>query len=202
MADLLAAVRFERLVSIDLHSAPIEGCFAFPVEHLTAVPLLAERLRSLLGPRSILVAPDLGAVKLAERYARVLELPVAIVHKRRLSGTEVTTRGLIGDVADRDVIVVDDMISTGGTIEAAIRAIEQAGGHPGAIVVASHLLMVEPAATRLERLAVRQLLGTDSTAMARVPGVPTEIVSLALSLGQTIEALHRDRPLTELGSHA
>ena len=120
VGKVLASAGVDRLVAIDLHSAAIEGCFAFPVEHMTAVPALAKLLRPMAARNGVIVSPDLGAVKLAERYARELELPVAVVHKQRLSGSEVKAIGVIGDVAGREPIVVDDMISTGATIEAAV----------------------------------------------------------------------------------
>ena len=123
IADLLEAGGLDRVVTIDLHSPALEGFFSLPIEHLTAVPLLAEALgHSGVGANGVVVAPDLGAARLADRYAKLLELPVAIVHKTRISGREVAVHGVSGDVEGRQPLIVDDMISTGGTIEAAARS--------------------------------------------------------------------------------
>ena len=101
LTDLLQACPVERLVTIDLHTAAIEGFFSIAVEHLSAVPLLAEAARPFVEGPSIVVAPDLGAVKLAKQYAQYLELPLAIVHKIRQSGEAVNVQQVVGDVRDR-----------------------------------------------------------------------------------------------------
>ena len=113
MAELLSASRVERLICLDLHSAAVEGCFPQPVEHVSAVPVLVEALRAKLPKNSVVISPDLGAVKRAELFARPLGLNVAVVHKQRLSGSEVQAQGVVGEVAGCHAIVVDDMISTG-----------------------------------------------------------------------------------------
>ncbi len=203
VGTLLAAAGVDRLVAIDLHSAAIEGSFAFPVEHLTAVPLLAKYLRDVVSRAGVIVSPDLGAVKLAERYARELELPVAVVHKRRLSGSEVKALGVIGDVADREPIIVDDMISTGATIEAAVQAVRAAGARASTVVVATHLLLVAGAADRIARVSSCRLAGSDSVlAPDAPPAIETARASVARLLSQAIYSLHCDRTITELASHA
>jgi ribose-phosphate pyrophosphokinase len=149
IADLCAASGLQRLVAVDLHSAALEGFFAVPVEHLSAVALLAEAVRSLFPANTVVVAPDLGAVKLAERYGRCLHLPMAIVDKERLSGEEVRVRRVVGRVEGCPMLVVDDMISTGGTVQAAIEALLAAGCAPEVTVAVSHGLFVGPVVERL-----------------------------------------------------
>ena len=200
---LLAGAGVDRLVAIDLHSAAIEGCFGFPVEHLTAVPALAKVLRPMASRRAVIVSPDLGAVKLAERYARELELPVAVVHKQRLSGSEVRAIGVIGEVAGRDPIIIDDMISTGATIEAAVTAVRAAGARLPTIVAATHLLLVGNAAARIAALSSCRLVGSDTVLFAQSQaGIETAQASVARLLSQAIYSLHCDRTITELVSHA
>ena len=118
------------MVVVDLHTPVVEGFFTIPVAHLTAVPILADAIRLQVPPNAVIVAPDLGAAKLAGRYATLLNLPVAIVHKTRISGTDVITSGITGEVSGRVPIVAEDMISTGGTIEAAVHALLAAGCTP------------------------------------------------------------------------
>ncbi len=157
IADLLATSGIQRVVAVDLHSQGVESAFAIPVEHMSAVPILAGTVRSSLQRNSVVVSPDLGAVKMAERYARLLDLPVAIIHKTRISGAEVSVQRIVGDVRDKQVLVVDDMISTGGTIEKAIEALLEAGCLSSGIqVAASHGLLVGPAARGSENCPSRR----------------------------------------------
>jgi ribose-phosphate pyrophosphokinase len=198
IADLLSVGGIARLVAVDLHTAALEGFLAVPLEHLSAVPLLVEALQREVRPDTIVVAPDLGAVKLAERYARALDRPVAIVHKTRLTGRDVAVRSLVGDVRDRAPLVVDDMISTGGTIEAAVRAVLAAGAVPEVTVAASHGLFVGPAADRLRGLTVRRFLVTDSVTLPGGLPLTLEVARLAPLLAEAIAALHGDQSLGHL----
>ncbi len=200
VADVMAASGLHRVVAVDLHSPAVEGCFAVPVEHLSAVPMLAQALRPHVGSGAVIVSPDLGAVKLAERYARLLELPVAIVHKTRISGSEVSVRAVVGEVAGRTPVVVDDMISTGGTVAAAVTALLEAGCRPDVAVVATHALLVGPAAERLRSLPLRRFLSTDSVAPAASLPLPLETVSLGPLLADAIRRLHADRSLGDLAA--
>jgi ribose-phosphate pyrophosphokinase len=189
VADLIRVSGVDRLVVVDLHSPAVEGCFNIPVEHLSALPLLADHLRRTVTPGSVVVSPDLGAVKRAERYAAQLKLPVAVVHKDRSSGSEVQARSITGEVKGCAPILVDDMISTAGTIEAAVKALLEAGCAPEVTVVASHALLVGPAAVRLGRLPLRRLLTTDSVPRADRLSFQVEVVSIAPLLARSIELL-------------
>lgn len=200
-ADLIRASGFDRVVSIDLHNAALEGFFSIPLEHLSAVPLLAEAARrSPLGGNGVVVAPDLGAAKLADRYGTLLGMPVAIVHKTRISGREVTARSVTGNVEGRQPVIVDDMISTGGTVEAAGRALAAAGALPVAAVVATHGLFVADAGERLAAVGARRLIVTDTLPLPA--GLPPrlEVVSVAPILAKAIEGLNANQSLGELAA--
>ena len=201
IADLLHASGLERVVAVDLHTTALEGFFSVPLEHLTAVPLLAEAARPSLAEDQVIVAPDLGAVKLAERYAKLLQLPIVVVHKVRVSGEEVRTLGLIGEVQGRAPLIIDDMVSTGGTIEAAVKALLQAGCRPEITLATSHPLFVGFAAERLRALPIQRCLVTDSVAGPRSHLLPIEVASLAPLLADTIRRLHADETLTDLIAH-
>jgi ribose-phosphate pyrophosphokinase len=202
IADLIGASGVERLVAIDLHSAALEGFFPIPLEHLSAVPLLVETVRPFLPENAVIVAPDLGAVKLAERYAGLLDRPVAIVHKIRLTGEEVSVRRLLGEVRGRAPLIVDDMISTGGTIDAAIKALLAAGCAGEIMVAASHALLVGPAIQRLHALPVKRFVVTDSLAVPPVRGIPLHIAGLGPLLADAIARLHDNQSLADLIVHA
>ncbi len=191
MAELLAAGRVERLVCVDLHSRAVEGCFLQPVEHASVIPALVEHLRARVPQPAVVVSPDLGAVKRAELFARPLGLPVAVVHKTRLSGAEVQARGVVGEVKGRHAVVVDDMISTGGTLEAAARAVLDAGAQPPVTVVASHGLFVGPAGERLKALPLARVVVADTVPGAPSYPFPLERVSCAPVLAQVVKRLTR-----------
>ena len=201
MADLFSAAGIHRLVAIDLHSPTLEGFFSMPLEHLTAVPALAAALGNGLRER-VIVAPDLGAARLADRFGRALDLPVAMVHKTRITGEEVVVRGVTGDVAGRAPIIVDDMISTGTTIAAAVAALREAGCRPQFTVVASHALLVGGAVARLQQLGLERVIVTDSVAIpAAVVALPLHVVSIASCAAECIGRLHQDRSLADLLVH-
>jgi ribose-phosphate pyrophosphokinase len=189
VADLLSS-RFARIITVDLHNPAIEGLFTASVEHLTAVPFLAEAIRPSLSREEVIVAPDLGAVELAQRYADLLDLPVAYVHKIRMSGREVSVRHVAGEVGGRSPIVVDDIISTGGTMVSAIEALLDRGCLPQVTIAASHALLVENAIERLAALPVRRVFVTDSVGESNHMPFPLEVVSLDHVLADTIGHLY------------
>lgn len=193
VADALAAVGADRLVVVDPHTMALESMSGRPVEMLTAVPVIADALRSDLAESAVIVAPDLGAVKLAERYARLLRSSVAVVRKTRLDGATVEAHELVGDVDGRRSVIVDDMISTGGTIEAAIEVIREAGGLPDITVAATHGVLVDGAIERMSAQGLGRLLVTDTMATPDTPAL--EVTSVSALLADAIDRLHRDEPL-------
>lgn len=202
VADAIAASGAGRLVVIDPHTAALEAMFTIPVEVLTAVPVLATALAPVAPADAVVVAPDLGGVKLAERYASILGRPVAVVRKTRLSGAAVRAEELVGDLDGRPAIIVDDMISTGGTIEAAAHLLAEHGSTPHVTVAATHGLLVGDASERLARLGLRRLLVTDSVAPTGPAALPRAVCSIALLLADAIRRLHRGDPLDDLVTRA
>jgi len=190
MTDLLAT-RCDRIVAVDLHTAAIEGFSQVPLVHLSAVPLLAEAFREQRRDESVVVAPDAGAVKLAQRFGQLLRLPVAFVDKVRRSDRDVAVQAVTGEVKDRIPVLVDDMISTGGTMIAAAEALLKAGSRPEFSIVASHCLLVGQAAANLERLPIRRIVTTDSVDPQRVGNLAVEKYSLAPLLADSIRELIR-----------
>lgn len=188
VADALGGA-LDRLISVDLHSAGVEGCFSLPVEHVSCAALLADAVRPG-SAEAVVVSPDLGGAKRAERFARALGLPVAIIHKSRRSGSEVSVQGVVGEVEGRAAIIVDDIVSTAGTIEAAVGALLGAGATKDITVCATHGLFVGPAGDRLRPLPIRRIVVTDT--LPRSPSAPaiTEVISTAALVAETIRKLH------------
>ena len=201
VADALAGSGAQRLVVVDPHSAALEAMCGIPVEMLTAVPALAGALAPVTPEGAVIVAPDLGAVKLAEHYASLLRRPVAVVRKTRVTGATVHASDIAGDVAGRSAVIVDDMISTGATIEAAAGVVLAHGGVPGIVVAATHGLLVGAAASRLEQLPVRCVLTTDTLARGQSLTAALQLESVAPLLADAIGRLHHNQPLGDLLIH-
>lgn len=200
VADALVAAGAHRLVVVDPHTSALEAMCSVPTEMITAVPALARVLRADLSADAVVVAPDLGAVKLAQRYSALLQRPLAIVSKTRVSAEQVTADGLVGDVTDRTAVIVDDMISTGATIEAAARLVLDNGGRPGIIVAATHGLLNGSACERLGAASsgIKSLLVTDSVPSVYRAGLHIEMHTISGLLADAIRRLHSDQDVDEL----
>ncbi len=194
-AAALSSAGMDRLIVIDPHTVGLETMLTAPVEILTAVSVITGSLLPAVAPETVVVAPDLGAVKLAERYAAQLGLSVVIVKKTRMTGSTVRADELVGPVDGRPAIVVDDLISTGATIEAAVRLLLDNGARPGVAVVATHGVFVGQARQRLAELPVGRLIVTDSLETAGTMGQPLEVASIAPMLSAAIGGLHQGQPV-------
>lgn len=193
VAQLIEAVGVQHIITVDVHSPQIEGFFRIPADDLTAVPALSDALAEHIPPRSVVVAPDLGAVRLATAYGQRLGLPVAVVHKLRQSATSVTSTGITGEVQGRSCIIVDDMITTGGTIAGAVAALREAGASGTMTVAATHGVLTDAAWSRLARAGIQALFLTDSIAV-RVRELPvTRIVTIAPMLATALARLSGER---------
>lgn len=162
VADMLQASGIDHIITVDPHSAQLEACFRIPLDAASAVPTLALSLRSSLPQKAVIVAPDVGAVRLATRYAEILERPVVVLHKRRATARETIVTHVVGDVRNRPALIIDDMISTGGTIRRSIDALLAAGARPEIIVAATHGLLLPGAREMLDLASVRELVVTDT----------------------------------------
>ncbi|MBX6312815.1 MAG: ribose-phosphate pyrophosphokinase [Isosphaeraceae bacterium] len=198
IARLVEVSGVDHLVVIDLHTPQIEGFFHIPVDVLTAVPTLCEALRSQLPPGTVVVAPDAGRVKMATRYAERLGAPLAVLHKRRTSGTETAVTHLVGDVRDRACLVIDDMISTGGTIAESVAALQAAGARPGITVAATHGLLVAGARERLDQDEISGIFVTDTITSTHEDWPRLHTISVAPLLATAIRRLAADGSLSDL----
>ncbi len=165
MSDLFRTAGADRLMAVDLHSAQIQGFFDGPVDHLMALPILAEHVeRKYAGAELSVVSPDAGRIKVAEQWSsRLGGLPLAFIHKTRdiTRPNESKANRVVGEVADRVCILVDDMIDTGGTITKAADALLDAGARD-VIIVATHAILSGPAVDRLKACAAREVIVTDT----------------------------------------
>ncbi len=202
VAALIQAVGIDHLVTVDLHTPQIEGFFHIPVDSLTAVPLLCDALRRDLPERSVVVSPDAGRVRMATHYASLLGLPLVVLVKHRESGTETQVSHPVGDVQGRACLIVDDMISTAGTMETSIQALLAAGARRDIMIAATHALLLDGARAKLEREAVKRIFVTDTAPAGAVqaewnwPGL--RVVSVAPLITATIRRFLADESISDL----
>lgn len=187
IATLLQAVGVDQVVTVDLHAAQIEGFFHIPVDSLTAVAALSGVLRDTWQPGTVIVSPDTGRVRMASDYAQHLGASVVVLHKQRVSGTETHVTHVVGDVRDRPCLIIDDMISTGGTIVEAVTALRKAGAQPEIHVAATHGLLLRDAQAKLRAVGVRALYVTDTVPIADRAWPDLHVVSIAPLLAQAIQ---------------
>jgi len=161
-AQLLQTAGVTHLLAVDLHAPQIEGFFHIPVDDLSPFPSLLNAARPDLPPEVVIVSPDLGRLSLATRYADELHTGVAVVHKRRLSGRQTESLQVVGEVRDRPCLIVDDMITTGGTIAGCIEAVLRDGARREIRVAATHGLFMPGADERLRQAGVSQIWVTDT----------------------------------------
>ncbi len=199
VADLFKTAGADLMISVDLHTAQIQGFFDGPVDHLFALPLLAEHVKTKLDGRPItVVSPDAGRVRVAERWTDVLGAPLAIIHKRRDPDVpnEVRVFEVVGEVAGRVCVVVDDMNDTGGTIATAAATLMEQGALD-VVVAATHGILSDPATQRLADAPVSEVIVTDTLPISSTLGKLT-VLPIAPLLATAIHEVFVDGSVTRL----
>ena len=200
LADLFTAAGAKRLVSVDLHSGQIQGFFDGPVDHLTAMPVLVDHLRGLGEEDLVIVSPDAGRVGVAERYTNVLHADLAIVHKRRAKDekNQVEAKEIVGEVAGRTCVLVDDMIDTGGTIVAAADLLAASGARR-VIAATTHGVFSGSAVERLEGSVIESVVCTDTIPLPLHRQFDKlHVVSVASIVARAISAVFEDTSVSEI----
>ncbi len=201
VASLMQGVGIQHVVTLDLHAAQIEGFFQVPVDSLTAVPTMVQVLRGRLPRDIVVVSPDEGRFKMATDFARRLGAPVVVLHKERLDGAATSVVKVVGEVRGRPCLIIDDMISTGGTIAEAVAALLREGARPEMIVAATHGLLVGKARERLSHPAIRAIYVTDSVPAPAEPWPGLNIVFLAPLLAAAVRRFRSDESIGDLYAH-
>jgi ribose-phosphate pyrophosphokinase len=202
VANLITAAGADRVLAVDLHAAQIQGFFDLPVDHLSASPVFVQHLlreRESM-PNLCLVSPDVGNVKVAEGMANLLGGELAIINKRRLSGSKVTTGNLIGSVEGRTVLMFDDMISTAGTVCEAAKLVMERGARE-VIAAATHAVLVGPAIERLMAAPISRVIVTNTVPLgAKAELLKPKLVQLCVGhlLGEAIKRIHNNESVSEL----
>lgn len=200
VADIITAAGADRVLTIDLHAGQIQGFFDIPVDHLYALPIMAEAIRAELPTNECtVVSPDAGGVERARAFAKRLGSNLAIIDKRRSKPNESEVMNVIGDVAGRDAILLDDMVDTAGTLVKAAHALEKAGAR-NIYAASTHAVLSGQAIERINDSGIRKLYVADTIPTAEKEALcpKLQVESVAPLLGEAISRIHREVSVSEL----
>jgi ribose-phosphate pyrophosphokinase len=197
VANLLVAAGANRVLTMDLHAQQIQGFFDIPVDHLYAAPVMYEYLKKKKIPNMVVVSPDLGGLKMAHAYSQVLETSLAIVAKRRKSATEIESMTVIGEIRGRNVLMVDDLTETAGTLTTAAALLKKKGAKQ-IFACVSHAILNDLGIDRLRKSVIDELITTDTVLRPAIDGVNITTLSVASLLGEAIKRINSNSSVTSL----
>jgi len=197
VANLLNAAGVSRVLTMDLHAQQVQGFFDIPVDHLYSLPVLIKYLRKRLTRKTVVVSPDVGGLKMASAYAEALGTNLAIVAKQRKSATETEALYVIGEVEGADVLLVDDLTETAGTLTSAATILKKRGALDIYAGV-SHAVLVDLAIPRLQKSQIEELVTTNSTPVRSVENFKTTVLCVSELLGEGMKRIHNDESVSSL----
>ena len=197
VANLIVTAGATRVLTMDLHAQQIQGFFDIPVDHLYAAPVMYDYLKKKNLKDFIVVSPDVGGLKMAYAYSQFLDTELAIVAKRRKSASEVESMGIIGDVDGRNVLLVDDLTETAGTLTQAASLLRKNGAKQ-ILACVSHALLNDTGIERLRKSNIDELITTDTVCRPVIEGVNITTLSVAGLLGEAIKRIHSNSSVTSL----
>ena len=197
VANLLVAAGANRILTMDLHAQQIQGFFDIPVDHLYAAPVIYEYLKTKNLKNLVVVSPDVGGLKMAHAYSQVLETELAIVAKRRKSATEVESVAVIGEIDGKNILIVDDLTETAGTLTQAA-ALLKAKGARQVLACVSHAILNETGIERLRNSVIDELITTDTVQRPAIDGLKITTLSVAGILGEAISRIHSNSSVNSL----
>src|SRR6187431_886598 len=199
VANVLSAAGINRVLTMDLHKAQIQGFFDIPVDHLFAAPVIIEYLSRLDSPNLTMVAPDAGGAERARAYAKRLDAELAVIDKRRIDDGTAEVMNVIGDVEGRTCIIQDDIVDTAGTITKAATALKD-NGAARVLACAVHGVLSGPAIERIERSPIDKMIVTNTIPQSKASAACSKIVVLSVArlLGQAIKSIHEETSVSSL----
>ncbi|MDD5440217.1 MAG: ribose-phosphate pyrophosphokinase [Candidatus Omnitrophica bacterium] len=198
VANLITRAGASRVLTVDLHAGQLQGFFDIPLDHLYAVNVFVDFLHKLNLPNLTVVSPDVGGIKMARAYAKRLNAQLAIVDKRRIDDTATEVMNIMGEVAGRNVVIVDDIAATAGSLIEAAQAVKNAGALDVYAAV-THPVLCGEAIPRLERSVIKKLLATDTIRIDNVKdNGKIEIISVAPLLAEAIKRIHNEQSISIL----
>lgn len=195
VADLLSAAGIDSLITMDLHADQIQGFFDIPVNHLYASSVFVPYLESLHLPDMVIASPDVGGAKRANQYAKYFDVPLVLCHKQRAKANVVESMTVIGDVEGKNVVLVDDMIDTAGTICKAANLMK-GNGAKSVRALASHAIMSEPASQRIMDSALEEVIFSNSIPFDTAKCPKATVISIAGLFADTIQRVHDYRSIS------
>ncbi|OQX53860.1 MAG: phosphoribosylpyrophosphate synthetase [Candidatus Omnitrophica bacterium 4484_213] len=198
VANLITVAGADRLLTMDLHAGQIQGFFDIPVDHLFAAPVFIEYLKQLGLSDGVVVSPDVGGIKMARAFAKRLGVSLAIVDKRRINATDTEVMNVIGEVFDKDVIIVDDMVATAGSLKEAVLILKKKGARDIYAAI-SHPVLSGAAIERIKSIPLKQLIVSDTILIPpekRLENI--KILSIANLLGEAIKRIHQEESVSSL----
>ncbi|MDD4728334.1 MAG: ribose-phosphate pyrophosphokinase, partial [Dysgonamonadaceae bacterium] len=196
IADILGRAGIDRLITMDLHADQIQGFFDVPVDHLYASSVFVEYMRNLNLKNLVIATPDVGGTKRASAYAKFLGTPMVICYKLRKKANVISDMQIIGDVEGMDVMMVDDIVDTAGTITKAAKLMIQHGAK-SVRAVASHAVMSDPASTRVDQSMLTEIIFTDSIPYSQ-KSEKVKIISVADMFANSIERVCNNESISSL----
>jgi ribose-phosphate pyrophosphokinase len=201
VANLLQMAGADRVVAIDMHATQIQGFFDVPLDHLFAFPIFAKHYGKFDLKRLVVASPDVGRIKMARAYASRLSIDLAIVDKRRAGAERTEVANLIGSVKGKDVLIVDDMITTAGTITEAARVVKEKGAK-NVFLGATHPVFCNKAIERIDAADVKEVIVTDTIPLGNKKiKTPVTVLSVAPLLGEVVRRIHQNRSVSSLFEH-
>jgi len=197
VANLLVAAGANRILTIDLHAQQIQGFFDIPVDHLYAAPVMYDYLRRKNLKDLVVVSPDVGGLKMAHAYSQVLEAGLAIVAKRRKSASDVEAMAVIGEIKGKNILLVDDLTETAGTLTQAGSLLKKKGAK-AILACVSHAILNEIGIERLRKSVIDELITTDTVQRPPIDGVKIVTLSVAGLLGEAIKRIHSNESVNSL----
>ncbi|MSR64822.1 MAG: ribose-phosphate pyrophosphokinase [Verrucomicrobiae bacterium] len=197
VANIVTVAGANRILTMDLHAQQIQGFFDIPVDHLYSAPVFYRFLRDRKLNDVVVVSPDIGGLKMANAYANMLGTGLAIVGKRRISGSEVEAINVVGEVEGKNVIMVDDLTETAGTLTAAAKRLKECGAKK-IIACVAHAVLGDMALDRLKKSSLTELVTTDSVPQRTVAGFKCTVLSIAELLGEAMKRAHKNESVTSL----
>lgn len=202
VADLITTAGADRVLTMDLHAAQIQGFFNIPVDHIVGAPILANHFKQMIGDNPddyVVVSPDLGSVTRARNFATRLGCPIAIIDKRRPKANVCEVMSIIGDVKDKKVILVDDMIDTAGTLCNAAQAVVERGGATEVYAGATHAVLSGPAVERLQNSVIKEVILLDTIAVPEDRYLDKfTTLHVAPVFAEAIERIYNDKSVSSI----
>ncbi|MFC1752512.1 ribose-phosphate diphosphokinase [Thermoproteota archaeon] len=199
IADLLTTVGLDRLITVDLHAQQIQGFFNKPVDHLTALPLFIDYFSNKKLENLVIVAPDAGRAKYAKKVSDKLNADLAILHKTRPSHNRSEITNIIGDVNEKTVLLVDDMIDTAGTITSGLEVLRKNGCNKDIYLAATHAVLSGPAVERLSNAGFKEVVVTNTINISKAKQFPgLKILSIGPMLAEVIKRNYEKRSIAPL----